>query len=201
MENPCKELWKQMEIKRAGTCIVNGCYNHESEGTFIGAMCSPCYEMITRGKPDSHSNNFINQLNNDYKALQKQVNDVVDMAVVNWTYRTEHEHDLAKCVRDMIDWEVKVALDPKVSKAAQQLIGGMYDENQVLHKEIAALNRKISQQAKTIETLHRIEQRRDEELECLVDENKRLDNELTETQKELERCLVTISILRKYPTT
>lgn len=31
-------------------CIVRGCVSRESEGTFQGALCMPCYLMISRGQ-------------------------------------------------------------------------------------------------------------------------------------------------------
>jgi hypothetical protein len=43
-------------------CIVYGCTNMNNQGSFIGTMCSPCYEMITKGEPKFHSDNFIHKL-------------------------------------------------------------------------------------------------------------------------------------------
>lgn len=31
-------------------CIVKGCSNHQHEGLFVGALCAPCYRMLTTGK-------------------------------------------------------------------------------------------------------------------------------------------------------
>lgn len=31
-------------------CIVYGCQNHKGEGGFVGDICRPCYEIITKGR-------------------------------------------------------------------------------------------------------------------------------------------------------
>ena len=31
-------------------CIVKDCQNHEHQGRFIGSLCSPCHEYITKGE-------------------------------------------------------------------------------------------------------------------------------------------------------
>lgn len=43
-------------------CIVYGCCNQDHEGEFVGSMCAPCYKMITEGKPEQPSNNFIHEM-------------------------------------------------------------------------------------------------------------------------------------------
>lgn len=30
-------------------CIVWACQNHKNEGQFVGNICSPCYDFITKG--------------------------------------------------------------------------------------------------------------------------------------------------------
>ena len=53
-------------------CIVFGCGNKKGEGEFIGDICVPCYEMITTGRVDQPSTNFIAQLRNTPKELITQ---------------------------------------------------------------------------------------------------------------------------------
>ncbi len=43
-------------------CMVYGCQNCSDQGHFVGDMCAPCYEMITRGDTSVRSTNFINKL-------------------------------------------------------------------------------------------------------------------------------------------
>ena len=31
-------------------CIVKNCKNHSHEGRFVGNLCSPCYEFVTKGQ-------------------------------------------------------------------------------------------------------------------------------------------------------
>lgn len=56
---------------------------------------------------------------------------VINELLVQGIYSLEHESNPWKAVRDMIQWEVDVALDPRVSKAARDLIvshGGFTSE-------------------------------------------------------------------------
>lgn len=50
-------------------CIINGCDNYQAQGGFVGEICYPCYEMITKGNPSNPSNNFIHKLFCDYKTV------------------------------------------------------------------------------------------------------------------------------------
>ena len=43
-------------------CIVKGCHNSPDDGRFVGDICAPCYKIITKGKPESKSTNFIHKL-------------------------------------------------------------------------------------------------------------------------------------------
>ena len=27
-------------------CLVEGCYNHNHQGVFVGSFCKPCYKII-----------------------------------------------------------------------------------------------------------------------------------------------------------
>jgi len=47
---------------------------------------------------------------------------VIDALVVNHIYRKDHDADPRKAIRDLIEWEQKLALDPAVSAEAQALI-------------------------------------------------------------------------------
>jgi len=37
----------RVEGYKTEKCIVNGCENHQGEGHFVGALCSPCYMALT----------------------------------------------------------------------------------------------------------------------------------------------------------
>ena len=59
-------------------CIVYGCKNHESEGGFVGDLCTPCHTMITTGElmpSDSflgflkECSDFVAFVKNDYHEL------------------------------------------------------------------------------------------------------------------------------------
>ena len=43
-----KETTKR--LLKDGKCIIEGCTNKESQGTFIGNLCAPCYEFIVFGE-------------------------------------------------------------------------------------------------------------------------------------------------------
>ena len=45
-------------------CIVKGCPNKKSEGVFVGAVCGPCYTLLTTGELN-YGEDFIS------KALRK----------------------------------------------------------------------------------------------------------------------------------
>lgn len=47
---------------------------------------------------------------------------VIDELVVDHIYNKEHESDPRKAIKDIINWNVGVALDPQVSSSAQDLI-------------------------------------------------------------------------------
>lgn len=38
-----------MELTTTDKCIVYGCSNHKCQGTFVGDICGPCYDIITKG--------------------------------------------------------------------------------------------------------------------------------------------------------
>jgi hypothetical protein len=50
------------------------------------------------------------------------MNPLIDRLVVLHIYRKEHETDTALALKDLIDYEVQIALDPQVSSDAQALI-------------------------------------------------------------------------------
>ena len=52
-------------------CIVFGCTNEKHQGTFVGDICTPCYEIITKGNLNQPSTNFIYQLIEENKKLRK----------------------------------------------------------------------------------------------------------------------------------
>lgn len=66
-KNDC-EIVKDTEKK----CIIYGCTNKKNEGKFIGDICSPCYKMITEGKPENLSTNFIHKLYCESKKMNNK---------------------------------------------------------------------------------------------------------------------------------
>jgi hypothetical protein len=60
---------------------------------------------------------------------------MIDTAVVNWSYRKEHETDPLKCLADIINWEIHMALDPAISSDAQALIDRGIEEGKKLAKK------------------------------------------------------------------
>ena len=47
---------------------------------------------------------------------------LIDRLVILHIYRKEHETDTALAIKEMVDWEIQIALDPQVSSDAQALI-------------------------------------------------------------------------------
>lgn len=47
---------------------------------------------------------------------------VLDALIVNFIYHGGHEHDPRQALADLIEYEVQIALDPKVSSDAEALI-------------------------------------------------------------------------------
>lgn len=87
-------------------CIIYGCTNKKHEGKFVGDICKPCYEMITKGKADQPSTNFIASLYKENIKLKidkakETINDVCDM-IESGEFLYEHfnpEIDkLLKCI-------------------------------------------------------------------------------------------------------
>jgi len=68
------------EMNNSLKCIVHGCQNHKHQGSFVGDICTPCYEMITTGKIENH-HNFIAELNKKFNdisisTLQQEVMEI-----------------------------------------------------------------------------------------------------------------------------
>lgn len=47
---------------------------------------------------------------------------IIDAAIVDWIYRKEYEHDPRRAVNDLLCWQAKCALDPAISKEANDLV-------------------------------------------------------------------------------
>jgi hypothetical protein len=43
-------------------CIVKGCENHPDDGMFVGPLCYPCHEMLTKGVVHDSSAWFAQEL-------------------------------------------------------------------------------------------------------------------------------------------
>jgi hypothetical protein len=54
---------------------------------------------------------------------------IIEALIVSCIYRNEHENDPRKALADLLAWEVAVALDPKVSKEARDLLHQTPPEN------------------------------------------------------------------------
>lgn len=68
---------------------------------------------------------------------------VIDALVVNHILEANHETDPRKALADLIAWEVKVALDPKVSEAAAKLAGSALSPIQIVSFQINPVNGNI----------------------------------------------------------
>ncbi|HXI98800.1 MAG TPA: hypothetical protein VNG73_07635, partial [Gemmatimonadaceae bacterium] len=55
------------------------------------------------------------------RALGEWREAIIDAAVVNWTYKQEHEVNPRAAVNDLLAWQSKIALDPRVSLRAKEL--------------------------------------------------------------------------------
>ena len=51
-------------------CIVFGCTNKKSQGSFVGDICAPCYKIITDGDLKQPSTNFIHKLAQENERLK-----------------------------------------------------------------------------------------------------------------------------------
>jgi hypothetical protein len=58
------------DLSNKNKCIIYGCCNEKHQGEFIGDICKPCYEIITTGKAEHNSTNFIHNLYDEYKSLR-----------------------------------------------------------------------------------------------------------------------------------
>ena len=47
---------------------------------------------------------------------------VIDRAIVNWSYKKEHETDPRLAMNDVLNAEIQMALDPNISKPAKDLV-------------------------------------------------------------------------------
>lgn len=56
-------------------CIVKGCPNHQGEGGFVGALCSPCHHMITTGLV-GHGFTFIHVFADKLRTILETVKDL-----------------------------------------------------------------------------------------------------------------------------
>jgi len=72
-------------------CIVYGCKNHETEGGFVGDLCTPCHTMITTGEL-MPSNSFLGEL--------KQCMDFVQFVATDY-----HELSYEKAQWQRDDWK------------------------------------------------------------------------------------------------
>lgn len=60
-------------------CIVLDCKNYKGEGVFVGDICRPCYDMITKGRMNP-SYNFIYEIwleLKDAKTKLEKINKII----------------------------------------------------------------------------------------------------------------------------
>lgn len=70
---------------------------------------------------DFHSGQFNKISNRSFKENPWKAA-VIESLITSLAYQHDHDHDPRKAVQDLIDWEVKIALDPTISKEAQALV-------------------------------------------------------------------------------
>ncbi len=58
---------------------------------------------------------ILNEAADKIDQLEKWKSDVIDLAVVNFSYRKEHEDSGRACGMDIVSTEIHMALDPNVS--------------------------------------------------------------------------------------
>ena len=64
----------------------------------------------------------IEQLTKELEEANKWKIAVIDRAIVNWSYKKEHETDPRLAMNDVLNAEIQIALDPKISKPAKDLV-------------------------------------------------------------------------------
>lgn len=66
-----------MSIKK---CLVLGCKNYSDAGTFVGDLCSPCYDMLTTGRVHKNNITFIGEMNKKINLLEEVANSAQKVA-------------------------------------------------------------------------------------------------------------------------
>lgn len=51
-------------------CLVHGCTNRKSQGTFIGELCSPCHFNLTTGSYGPSNAYFVKDFNKSIDTLE-----------------------------------------------------------------------------------------------------------------------------------
>lgn len=64
----------------------------------------------------------IDRLERELSEASKWKEEVIDALIVNFIYTKEHENDPLKALTDLVEWEQKLSLDPKVSEPAAKLV-------------------------------------------------------------------------------
>jgi len=55
-------------MKQHIKCIVKDCLNHQDQGSFVGELCSPCWEFVTKGT-GKHSQVWRNTVKSERDSL------------------------------------------------------------------------------------------------------------------------------------
>ena len=61
MVDVCEDCYNKIIKSKPKKCLVKGCKNRSDQGTFVGDLCYPCYEMLTTGRI-SYGKTFIHEL-------------------------------------------------------------------------------------------------------------------------------------------
>jgi hypothetical protein len=72
---------------------------------------------------------------NPLEADAKWKDEVIDLAVVNWSYRREHEAHPKLALADILKTEIQMALDPTVSKEAEALQKVAFEAGWTAHQD------------------------------------------------------------------
>lgn len=96
-------------------------------------LSSDPFEAVRTLCTTAKFNDLHESLNNDKINTWKGA--IIDALVVDGIYTRDHENNPRKAILDLIHWEGATALDPKVSKAAQQLQDTYKDKYEALLKD------------------------------------------------------------------
>jgi len=109
---------EQAKIPSSSKCLVSCCQNHRHEGTFIGDICGPCFQMITTGIV-GRGHTFIKKLSDDLDMAKHDLECIKKNTILYSEIRSVFENAL-----DTL-WKEKNATDeqPVVTLPKETCIG------------------------------------------------------------------------------